>query len=217
MELGADLEDPGSLCGGCPGRTAEAEVSASWSGLMGWQARLEEARVSKDILCRSALWASWSWSGCKLGNPWTFHVEDTLQDSGSGNGYKPGCLRAFHSEGALVGQLKVEWVQAGGSLGMLHRGCPCGVVGSRAGGCLCYLQGAFWWDSWCQSRHQPGGPRALCTGGVLASCLKQMWCRSGVFRDPAHLCHCDATGGAVVNTIHGVLVYTFLNPPWWDC
>lgn len=170
----------------------------SWQfPLAGWSFRWCRLRVSGHSMLCLTWWDDWSWSGCKWGSP-----------------------RAFHAVDILAGQLKWNWVliwRIWGSLGMLHRGCPCGVIGSRAGGCLCYLQGTFWWDSWCQSRHQPGGPRALYTGVVLASCLKQMWCGSGVFRDPSHLCHCDATGGAVGSAIHGVLVYTSLDPPWWDC
>lgn len=40
-----------------------------------------------------------------------------------------------------------------------------------------------------------------CVGGALVSCLRQNWCRPGVFRDALHLCHLGVTPGTVVSTI----------------
>lgn len=87
---------------------------------------------------------------------------------------------------------------------MLHRGCPCRVMGARAGGHLCSLKGrASRWDSWGQSRHQPKGPRALCNWGCPSKLLKQKWCGPGVFGNASHLCPLGTAAGAVVRAIWG--------------
>lgn len=82
---------------------------------------------------------------------------------------------------------------------MLHRGCPCRVMGDT---CVLY-------------RGHPGGtagaragisrevPGHSVIGGALASCLKQKWCGPGVFENASHLCPLGTAAGAVVRAIWG--------------
>lgn len=86
----------GALCGGCPGRAAEAK--AVWGAGGPW-ALYKEGAWTRQLKQVSVNWRD-------LGlymqrTPW--------QDSWNSSGHKLGCTRTFHTEGALKAWQELRW------------------------------------------------------------------------------------------------------------